>query len=88
MIQKDSINKEKANLYASVFDNKNGRELLNDLISFTGFMSDTFVPNDPYTTAYSAGQRRVILRILGFVNKSHLIDLANKNSEKESLNER
>ena len=87
MNQKEPASKEKANLYASVFDNKNGREVLNDLVGFTGFMADTFVPNDPYTTAYAAGQRRVLLRILSFVNKSHVLDMGKENQKEELINE-
>ena len=70
MSEDQNVNKEKANLYGSVFNNKHGNEVLNDLLNFSGFYADTFVPNDPYSTAYAAGQRRVLLRILSFLNKN------------------
>lgn len=70
------INKEKSNLYSLVFNTREGQEVLEDLLSFSGFYADTFVPNDPYSTSYAAGQRRVVLRILSFLNKKEkgLID--------------
>ena len=66
MSEDQNVNKEKANLYGSVFNNKHGNEVLNDLLNFSGFYADTFVPNDPYSTAYAAGPTKSIASHLEF----------------------
>lgn len=58
-----SMNKDKASLYSSVFNTPQGEEVLEDLMRFVGFMGDAFKPGDPYGTAYNLGQRRVVQRI-------------------------
>jgi hypothetical protein len=63
-----AMNKDKSSLYASVFNTPQGTKVLEDLMSFVGYMGDAFKPNDPYATAYNLGQRRVVQRILNLTN--------------------
>lgn len=45
-------------------DSAKGQEVLSDLIKFTGYEDDAFVPGSPEETAYNLGQQRVVRRIL------------------------
>lgn len=54
--------------YKTIFNTPQGKEVLKDLLKFCHFDSPTFMPNDPYTSAFNEGKRRVALRILGIMN--------------------
>ena len=71
------VEKAKQEMYSSVFNTKQGQEVIDDLDKFTGFFADTFVP-DSNTNAYMLGQRRVLLRILSFTNNRDASDMAER----------
>lgn len=52
----------KISLYAQVFNNEAGRAVLLDMIKAFHDRS-SFVPSNPYETAFREGQRDVVLRI-------------------------
>ncbi len=58
----------KALQYKQCFNSDVGKEVLKDLISFSGFISSNF-KSDPYETAFCEGQRNVVLRILKFLEE-------------------
>ena len=77
----------KAVQYKKCFNSESGREVLKDLISFSGFISSNFKV-DPYETAFCEGQRNVVLRIMKFLEED--IELMRKrvrevNSEFEEV---
>lgn len=74
------VDKDKVQLYSSVFDTPNGRKVLADLAKFTGFYADLGTA-DSLTQANYIGQRRVILRILGLLNAGQDIDVADQHRE-------
>lgn len=60
--------KNKSKSYKKLFkDNKEGEEVLADLLNFCGQYKSSHSPNDPYASAFNEGKRRVILRILNFI---------------------
>lgn len=59
---------KKRKAYKSVFSTSQGEEVMKDLYVFCGQNAPTFVPGDPYASAYKEGMRRVFLRIQQFVN--------------------
>lgn len=81
------INKEKASLYGSVFNNSNGSLLIDDLIAFSCYHGDPFVPGDPCVTAYNCGQRRVVSRILNLLGKGHALELIKQKNERLAIDE-
>ena len=83
----EGIDKNKAAIYHSVFDTPEGRKVMEDLISITGYFGETFVANDPYATAYNCGQRRIVNRILNFIGISHANDMAKAHYERQVNNE-
>ncbi len=61
-------NIELAQAYKEVFASEAGQKVLTDLMKFGKIVEPTYQPNDPYTSAYYEGMRRVGLRILSFIN--------------------
>lgn len=61
--------KRLSSYYKTLFDKDNeaGSKVLADLFGFCNMDKSSFIPGDPYTTAYNEGMRRVFLRILGMV---------------------
>ena len=56
--------------YRAIFDNKDGERVLAHLCK-VGFVNDTsYVCGDPYETAHREGQRRFVLSILRFLNRT------------------
>lgn len=49
--------------YRELFSTEHGKAVLADLDSQCFHQSQTFVPSDPYSSAFNAGMREVILRI-------------------------
>ena len=82
-----AIDKEKASLYHSVFDNHNGQKVLEDLLSFVGYYGDPFVPGDPCITSYNCGQRRVVARILNLFGSGHAVENIKSHQERRLINE-
>tara|TARA_R110000751_G_scaffold303671_1_gene418550 strand:+ start:812 stop:1078 length:267 start_codon:yes stop_codon:yes gene_type:complete len=81
---KQSINKEKASLYNSVFSTRHGNLVLEDLLKFVGYYGETFSPGDPCVTAYNCGQRRVIVRILNLLGKGNSQEIVKLHKERQS----
>lgn len=69
------VEKTKQQTYSAVFNTKQGQDVIDDLVKFTGFFADTF-SSDSNMNAYMLGQRRVLLRILSFANKRNASELA------------
>ena len=76
------IDRHKAQLYSNVFDNPQGRKIIEDLVSITGYFGDTHVAGDPFSTAFNCGQRRILNRILNFVGSQHVDQLAKQHHER------
>jgi hypothetical protein len=74
------VDKDKVQLYSSVFNTPNGKKVLADLVKFTGFYADLGT-TDSLTQANYIGQRRVILRILGLLNPGSNIDAVEQHRE-------
>lgn len=56
--------------YRAVFDSKDGERVLTHLCK-VGFVNDTsYVSGDPYETAHREGQRRLVLSILRFLDRT------------------
>lgn len=64
--EKEAINTNTC--YKKVFAGKDGEVVLADLMKAGGCFGTTFVPNDPYSSAYNEGARSMILRILDTVD--------------------
>ena len=60
---------ERAAKYRAVFGSPTGREVLEDLQRFTGFMETSHCPGDPCTTSFREGRRSVYLHILDNCNR-------------------
>lgn len=58
--------------YKRVFSGPDGETVLKDLLKFGHFLQPTFVAESPCETSYNEGKRRVILRILSFLNRKDL----------------
>jgi hypothetical protein len=71
------MNKEKIKLYKQVFGSPEGQKVLKDLMDFGGFMRPSYDPTNPHNTAFNEGSRRVLLRILSFMNPKESIDTYN-----------
>jgi len=70
---KDSKRLEKAmavnNAYKRTFATDEGQIVLEDLMLSTGIISgSSFVPGDPYHTAFNEGRREVVNRIIESIN--------------------
>lgn len=61
------FNKELSKAYKSVFSTGDGKKVLKDLLRTGRYNEPTFVPNDPYTSAFNEGMRRMALRVVAFV---------------------
>lgn len=59
--------KETIRAYKRVFDSKDGKLVLNDLMKSCHMMTTTF-DKDPYETHYNEGARGVVIRILKTTN--------------------
>ena len=78
------FDKEKASLYSAVFNNPDGRKVVDDLINFVGYFGEGFA-TDPYSTSYNCGQRRVVTRILNLVGMIHAVDMVNELKERQMI---
>lgn len=83
------FNNKLAKSYKECFSTVEGKKVLLDLMKQGRFMQPTFVPNDPYTSAYNEGMRRIILRIVSFVetDESLQTQIYNKTLKEEINNE-
>lgn len=63
----NTFNYKKSDAYKAVFSTPEGKEVLKDLIEFCHVNDPTHVIGDTHQTAYREGERRVALRILGFL---------------------
>lgn len=50
--------------YKAVFSGVHGEKVIADLTKYCHHNTPTFVPNDPYSTAFAEGRRDVFNRIL------------------------
>jgi len=55
------------NHYRAVFSTPEGQKVLKDLLTFCNINNMTYVPNDPATTAFNEGMRRVALRVISIM---------------------
>jgi len=62
------ILKRKSQAYQQTFSSPHAQKVLADLRKFCFADKTTFVPNDPYASAFSEGRREVFLRINAFIN--------------------
>ena len=53
--------------YKQTFATPEGKEVLKDLLNSCGVLTTSFVPGDPYHTAYNEGRREIANRILAMV---------------------
>lgn len=67
LFRKNRVNENMALKYKSVFMSPEGKEVLEDLLRFTGVNTPSFVPQQQDLTAYNEGMRRVGIRILSMV---------------------
>lgn len=84
-LSKKLQNKNKS--YKKLFtDNKEGEEVLADLLEFCGQYKSSHTAGDPLTSAFNEGKRRVALRILKFIDMKEvdiqkIIKLTEENEE-------
>lgn len=71
------MNKEKSKLYKKVFNSPEGKKVVRDLMECGMIFGQTHVPNDPYSSAFNEGQRRIVLRLLSFLKPEEMLDLYN-----------
>lgn len=69
-----------AHCYKKVFGSADGQTVLRDLMKFGHISEMTYVPSDPTHTAFNEGKRRVVLRVMSFVD-AELIQNAINNGE-------
>ena len=55
-------------LYKKKFSDKEGQELLRFLAIEAGAYTQSFVPGDPYATAFNEGKRHLYSHIIGVMN--------------------
>lgn len=67
LFKKNSVNKELADNYKSLYRTPAGKAVIDDLLNFTKVSSPSFIPGSSDVTAYNEGMRRVGLRILSMV---------------------
>jgi len=77
------VQKDRSRLYHSVFGTPDGRRVLMDLMSFSGFMSDPFDAN-PHVTSYRTGVRTVVSHILRHLSMNNVDDLIGLTPKEES----
>ena len=58
--------------YRGVFSGPDGELVLQDLLKFCNGGNQSFVPGEPYETAFNEGKRRVALRIVAFCEMTDL----------------
>lgn len=56
--------RSKSQAYKKVFSGVHGEAVLSDLVKYCHHKTPTFVPNDPYASAFGEGRRDVFNRIL------------------------
>lgn len=55
--------------YRRTFNNEDGEKVLADLKARFSFESTTFIPNDPYQSAFREGQRDAVLLIVRMLSE-------------------
>jgi len=61
-----------AETYKRLFSGPDGEAVLKDLLKFGHFTQPTFVAGSPCESSFNEGKRRVVLRILSFLNRKDL----------------
>lgn len=56
------------NAYKEAFSGPKGSMVLHDLMISTGFSETSFVPGDPYASAFKEGARSAVVRIIKTLN--------------------
>jgi len=67
LFKRNTVNESLSNKYKNVFNTPEGKEVLEDLLQFTRVNTPSFVQQQPDTTAFNEGMRRVGLRLLSMV---------------------
>ena len=57
------------NAYKDTFSGPKGTLVLYDLMTSTGFSETSFVPGDPYASAFKEGARSAVVRIMKTLNR-------------------
>ena len=60
----------RSNDYKKCFSTVEGKRVLQDLIQFCKYRDSSYVAGDPTGTAFNEGMRRVVLRMIKFLNMS------------------
>lgn len=60
-------------LYKRIFTTPDGQELLKLLAEEAGAYRPSFVPGDPYQTAFNEGKRQIYSHITGIINQNEEI---------------
>lgn len=61
------FNKDLSKAYKDTFSSESGKRVFADILRMGRYNQPTFVPNDPYTSAFNEGMRRMALRVVSFV---------------------
>lgn len=61
------FNKDLSKAYKDTFSSESGKRVLADILRMGRYNQPTFVPGDPYTSAFNEGMRRMALRVVSFV---------------------
>ena len=73
----------RSNDYKKCFASVEGKRVLQDLIQFCKYRDSSYVAGDPTGTAFNEGMRRVILRVIKFMNMTE--DELNRISQMRNL---
>ena len=57
-------------LYKQIFNTPEGQDVLKFLAVEAGAYGMSFVPNDPYSTAFNEGKRQMYSHIIGVLNQN------------------
>lgn len=64
--------KTRRKAYCDTFKTESGKSVLEDLCKFSGAHRVSFVPGDPYSTAYKEGMRAMYLHITKIIGQSEI----------------
>ncbi len=86
-IKVSKANMSLARTYKRVFDTKDGKRILADMLTFSRSDQDVFYQGKPDETAYYLGMQRVVKRVTGFIEMDDQTALRIVRSQEVTVNE-
>lgn len=75
----------RTNAYKTIFNTPEGQEVLKYLAEEAGAYRPSFVPGDPYQTAFNEGKRQMYSHITGVINQNEEVIRRALQQEQESM---